>query len=155
MRVSITVNFNTNPAITYNYNTNESSSLGSGQESLFTTVIHELIHGMGFINYVNPESGSFDGFPTAYDALIVQDNINPVAYTALTDAQRLEAITSNNLFWNGPLGVAGNGGCDRLCQPQKPTRDHLASAIWTPPFSTPLACCCCRATPRLCRRRLV
>lgn len=134
---TLAVNFNTNPAITYNYNTNDSSPLGSGQESLFTTVIHELIHGMGFVNYVNPNSGSFDGFSTAYDALIVQDNINPVAYTALTDAQRLVAITSNNLFWNGPLGVAGNGGVrPALSAPEtysgSSSISHLDTTIFDP-----------------------
>ena len=107
---TLEVNFNTNPAITYNYSTNDSALLGSGQESLFTTVVHELIHGMVFINYINPANGSFDGFPTVFDTFIVQDNTAPVAYTSLTDAQRLVAITNNNLFWNGPLGVAGNAG---------------------------------------------
>lgn len=107
---TLAVNFNTNPAITYNYNTNDSAPLGAGQESLFTTVVHELVHGMGFINYINAASGSFDGFPTAYDTFIVQDNNTPVSYTGLSDADRLVAITNNNLFWNGPLGVAGNSG---------------------------------------------
>lgn len=107
---TLAVNFNTNPSITYNYSTNDSAPLSSGQESLFTTVVHELIHGMGFFNYINSANGSFDGFPTVYDTLIVQDNNNPIAFTALTDEQRLVAITNNNLFWNGPLDVAGNGG---------------------------------------------
>ena len=107
---TLAVNFNTNPAINYNYNTNDSAPLGGGQESLFTTVVHELIHGMCFINYINPVNGSFDGHPTAYDTFIVQDNNNPVSYTNLSDADRLIAITNNNLFWNGPLGVAGNAG---------------------------------------------
>lgn len=107
---TLAVNFNTNPAINYNYNTNDSAPLGGGQESLFTTVVHELIHGMCFINYINPANGSFDGHPTAYDTFIVQDNNNPVSYTNLSDADRLIAITNNNLFWNGPLGVAGNAG---------------------------------------------
>jgi|GEM_PF-3294743 hypothetical protein len=107
---TLAVNFNTNPAITYNYNTNDSAPLGEGQESLFTTVVHELIHGMCFINYINPGTGSFDGFPTAYDSFIVQDTNNPVSYVGLTDAERLVAITNNNLFWNGPLGIAGNNG---------------------------------------------
>ncbi|MBI5800682.1 MAG: hypothetical protein HZA92_08155 [Verrucomicrobia bacterium] len=107
---TLAVNFNTNAAITFNYSTNDSAPLGSGQESLFTTVVHELIHGMGFVNYINAANGSFDGFPTAYDTFIVEDNGNPVSYAGLTDAQRLVAITNNNLFWNGPLGVAGNNG---------------------------------------------
>ncbi len=107
---TLAVNFNTNPAITYNYNTNESAPLGGGQESLFTTIVHELTHGIGFINYINAANGSFDGNPTVYDTFIVQDNNNPVSYTGMTDADRLVAITNNNLFWNGPLGVAGNSG---------------------------------------------
>lgn len=108
---TLAVNFNTNSAIAFNYSTNESAPLNGGQESLFTTVVHELIHGMGFINYINAANGSFDGNPTVYDTFIVQDNnSNPFAYTSLTDAQRLVAITNNNLFWNGPLGVGGNAG---------------------------------------------
>jgi len=107
---TLAVNFNTNAVVTFNYSTNESAPLGGGQESLFTTVVHELVHGMGFINYINAANGSFDGFPTVYDTFIVQDNNSPVAYTSLSDANRLVAITNNNLFWNGPLGVGGNAG---------------------------------------------
>ncbi len=107
---TLAVNFNVNAAISYNYNTNDSSAVGSGLESLFTTIVHELVHGIGFINYINPANGSFDGNPTVYDTFIVQDNSNPVSYAGMTDAQRLVAITNNNLFWNGPLGAAGNAG---------------------------------------------
>jgi len=107
---TVVVNFNTSAAITFNYSTNESAPLGARQESLFTTVIHEILHGSCFINYINAATGGFDGFPTIYDTFIVQDNTAPVAYTSLTDEQRLVAITNNNLFWNGPRGVAGNLG---------------------------------------------
>ncbi|MBI3876314.1 MAG: hypothetical protein HY300_10240 [Verrucomicrobia bacterium] len=93
---TLAVNFNTNSVITFNYNTNDTPALGSGTESLFTTIVHELVHGIGFINYINPANGSFDGFPTVYDTFIVQDNTSPVAYTNLADAQRLVAITNNS-----------------------------------------------------------
>jgi len=107
---TVVVNFNTNAAISFDYSTNESATLGGGLESLFTTVIHEIIHGSCFIAYINAATGGFDGFPTIFDTFIVQDNTTPVSYTNLSDAVRLVAITNNNLFWNGPLGVAGNSG---------------------------------------------
>ncbi len=107
---TLEVAFTTSAEINFNYSTNESAPFRAGQESLFTTVIHELIHGMCFANSINTSDGSFDGFPTVFDTFIVQDTNNPVSYTGLTDVERLVAITNNNLFWNGPLGVAGNSG---------------------------------------------
>ncbi len=61
-------------------------------------------------HYINTNSGSFDGFPTPYDRLIVKGTNNPVAYTSLSDAERLAAITSDDLYWTGPMAIAANGG---------------------------------------------
>ncbi len=107
---TVEVNFNSNPAINFDYGTNDTPVLNSGLESLYTTVVHEIVHGMGFLNYINTNSGSFDGFPTPYDRLIVKGTNNPVAYTSLSDAERLAAITSDDLYWTGPMAIAANGG---------------------------------------------
>ena len=107
---TVEVNFNSNAAINFDYGTNDTPALNTGLESLYTTVIHEIVHGIGFFNYINTDSGSFDGFPTAFDRLIVKGTNNPVAYTSLSDAQRLAAITSNDLYWSGPMATAANGG---------------------------------------------
>ena len=49
---TVEVNFNSNPAINFDYGTNGTPVLNSGLESLYTTVVHEIVHGMGFLNYI-------------------------------------------------------------------------------------------------------
>ena len=107
---TVEVNFNSNLAINFDYGTNDTPALNSGLESLYTSVIHEIAHGIGFIDSVNSTSGAFDGFPSAFDRLIVKGTNPPVAYTSLSDAQRLAALTSADLYWSGPMATAGNGG---------------------------------------------
>lgn len=107
---TVEVDFNSNLAVKFDYGTNDTPALNSGLESLYTTVIHEIVHGIGFIDSINSTSGAFDSFPSAFDRLIVKGTNNPVAYTSLSDAQRLAAITSDDLYWAGPLATAANGG---------------------------------------------
>lgn len=107
---TVEMSFNSNPAITFDYSTNSTSELGSTSESLYTTAVHEIAHGIGFLSYFNPESGSLEGFPTAYDRWIVLGRTDPVKWVDLTDAERLAAITSDDLYWAGPRATAANGG---------------------------------------------
>ena len=134
---TVAVDFNSNPVINFDYSTNDTPALNSGLESLYTTVVHEIVHGIGFFNYINPASGSFDGFPTAFDRLIVKGTNNPVAYTSLSAAQRLAAITSDDLYWAGPMATAANGGVPvKLFAPNpydpSSSISHLDTTIFDP-----------------------
>lgn len=134
---TVEVDFNSNLAVNFDYGTNDTPALNSGLESLYTTVIHEIVHGIGFLDSVNSTSGSFDSFPSAFDRLIVKGTNNPVAYTSLSDPQRLAAITSDDLYWSGPLATAGNGGMPIKLYAPNPFKSgssisHLDTTLFDP-----------------------
>lgn len=68
--------------------------------NLLATIVHELIHGLGFSSAVNPETGVFDlGNPAVFDRLIdIQDSSGGVtAFDQATPAERLMAATSGEI----------------------------------------------------------
>lgn len=107
---TIEVYFNANNSVAFDYSTNNTPPPSSGKESLFVTMVHEMIHGLGFVNDINEFTGEYSGYPTIFDRFLVQGNITPVALTAMSDGSRLTAIKSSNLYWNGPAAMASNGG---------------------------------------------
>jgi len=134
---TIVVNFNLNPNIVWNYDTNDTPPLGTGQESFFTTAVHEILHGVPFLTYINTTDGSFDGFPTIFNRHIVEGTNPPVRFTDLSNAQRLVAMTNDNLYWNGPLAVAANGGVPLKLFAPSPYQEgssvsHLDTTVFDP-----------------------
>jgi hypothetical protein len=101
---------NSNPSVMFNYSTNATPPLGNPAESLFVIMAHELVHGLGFANYLNQSTGEYDGLPTAFDRLLVRGTTSPAPLTSMNGAQRLAAATSNDLYWNGPLATTANSG---------------------------------------------
>jgi len=107
---SMTISMNNNASITWGYN---AGLPGTGAYSWQSVVMHEVLHSMGFYDGIANNTGGlanagytiFDSFTT------LGTGGGAVAFTSYTtDAQRLAAITSNNLFWTGSFGVAANGG---------------------------------------------
>lgn len=94
----------------------------SGSDADFrTTVLHELGHGLGFVDMINSATGEFFKVdstdtprPDIYSRQLAQSpDSNPASktdLTAMTDSQRLSAITSNQLYWKGSqvLSVRSN-----------------------------------------------
>jgi hypothetical protein len=79
-------------------------------------VLHELGHGLGFFDMVNQTTGEwFGGFPDIYGRNLVQPGAGQ--FTSLSDGQRLLAITSDNVFWNGANVVADTGGTVAIYAP--------------------------------------
>lgn len=81
-----------------------------GQIELLATVLHELAHGLGFLSLVNLSSGQkFIGFDDAYMRNL-EDHSTGELFPAMTDAERLTAITdTDDLHWVGASVVAGSG----------------------------------------------
>lgn len=72
---------------------------------LVTIVAHELAHGLGFQTYFNVTTGSkYAGLNDAYLLKLEQFGASPSAFSAMTDAERAVASTTEpNLLWTGAL----------------------------------------------------
>lgn len=70
--------------------------------SFYSTVLHELGHGLNFISLVDSANGSlFDDSPDIYTTFLL-DQGSSQAWTAMTNAERATSATSGDLFWKGP-----------------------------------------------------
>ncbi len=78
---------------------------GSGT-SLLSVVLHEIMHGMGFLSFLNPDgsSGATYGPDYVYDPYtkLLYDHTQGARVTTLNQAQRAAATINNgNLVWDG------------------------------------------------------
>lgn len=77
-----------------------------GKASFVYTLIHEIGHGLGFIDSYDPETGQFmNGKPFPYDQFLNRGSgaRNPVLSHAAAELKR--DVTSNDLFFNGANAV--------------------------------------------------
>ncbi|MCI0332194.1 MAG: autotransporter-associated beta strand repeat-containing protein [Planctomycetes bacterium] len=95
----------------------------ANQYDFVTLVAHEIGHGLGFTSSIQ-QDGDFgvlgDGshtdpvcpgcLPNPYDRFLWLSPPGGAPIISLTDSGREAAVISNNVFWNGPAGVQGNGG---------------------------------------------
>ncbi len=92
--------------ITWNY---ELDSDPTGVPSFVRTTLHELTHGMGFVDLIDEDTGEWlledpnnnEFYPSVFDTLLYLGNDPGTALTALSDAQRLDSLTSEDLFIGG------------------------------------------------------
>jgi hypothetical protein len=70
---------------------------------LYTVLLHELAHGLGFQTFTTGSSGSqVDGFPSIWDDFIFDNTVNK-SWSQMTAQERVaSAINSSHLVWNGP-----------------------------------------------------
>jgi len=108
-------------AATFNSDVDNSYVLGSidwyygtdgncGENSDFASVVlHELGHGLDFSSAFDPSSGRYYGsYPDIYDRFLeIGDGTD---LTGMSNAGRAAAAVSNDLYWSGSGGIAGNGG---------------------------------------------
>lgn len=75
------------------------------EESLFSTAVHEILHGLGFFSDIEEDGFYFDGNPAIFDTFLTQGT-TPV--TSMNRNGRSNALVSDNLFFNGPQAMAAN-----------------------------------------------
>jgi hypothetical protein len=81
-----------------------------------SVVLHELGHGLGFFDTIDEANGQWRyGFPDVYGLNLIRPDVGQ--FSAMSDAERLDAIDSENVFWNGLNVVATNGSAARIYAP--------------------------------------
>jgi hypothetical protein len=94
----------------------------------FTTVLHELGHGLGFLDLIDPATGAWaSGYPTAYSRNLTHSGVG--AFTALNDAQRKTALTSGNVWWTGTNVIAEMSGNVKMYAPS-PYEEGSSISHW-------------------------
>lgn len=83
----------------------------SGKIDFVSVLLHELGHGLGFLTYVDRQTGAKAlGYDDAYMRHLEQHGASPAAFPSMTDAQRLAAsIDTGNLHWTGANVRAASG----------------------------------------------
>jgi uncharacterized repeat protein (TIGR01451 family) len=73
-----------------------------------TVVLHELVHGLGFVSLVDLASGAkFVGFDDSFMRHLEHHGASSADYPAMTNIQRVNAsISTGNLHWTGPSVVS-------------------------------------------------
>lgn len=79
-----------------------------------SVVLHELGHGLGFLGSMtvlggNGYWGFWTGFPATYDRF-TENGATPLLNYASGSSALASALTSNNVYFNGPNANAANGG---------------------------------------------
>ncbi|WP_306640972.1 hypothetical protein [Sanyastnella coralliicola] len=86
-----------------------------GQYDFVTVVLHELCHGLGFIGSGNVSGSTgflgLAGDPIIYDRFIEELDGDDLVDTYASGTTALgNALTSNQLYWNGAEGIGNNNG---------------------------------------------
>lgn len=106
-----------------------------GHIDFVSAVLHELVHGLGFISFVELATGAkAQGLNDAYTRHIEHHGATPSDYPSMSNAQRVTASSSDpNLHWTGPAVTAVAGGHVRMHgpNPQSPgsSVSHFSSAL--------------------------
>ena len=109
----IVANFNSN----FNWYYNSTGTPGVNQYDLISVILHELGHGLGFVDTYNlisttGEYGSFtNGLPFGYDINVeTLAGLNLYQNFASPSTELGGQLVSNNLFYNSPLAIINNSG---------------------------------------------
>jgi hypothetical protein len=104
-----------------------------GEDSDFVTVVlHELGHGLGFLTFIDVDTGErFQGRDDIFMTFL-QDRRSNKTFDEMTSAQRRSAVeATGSLVWNGPAVRAATGvltkGSDAEGRPE----------MYAPPFAEP------------------
>jgi MYXO-CTERM domain-containing protein len=72
------------------------------ESDLLSTVMHELAHGLGFSDNVDPDTGAFSPSSPSIFANYVLDTTSGKHWTEMTDAQRKASLTNvHKVVWDG------------------------------------------------------
>jgi len=73
----------------------------AGAINFIDVVMHEIGHGLNFQGFYSLATGAPNGGYTDIYSRFVYDNVSGMAWTAMTNAQRVTAATANGLVWTG------------------------------------------------------
>ncbi len=75
----------------------------SDQYSLLGTILHEIIHGLGFFDTIDEVTGDFSlPYPIIYDRYLRDESLS-LNLLSVTDTQRYDALRSGDLYWEGSI----------------------------------------------------
>lgn len=77
-----------------------------------SVALHELAHGLGFITFLDLETGQkLFGYDDAYMLHLEHHGVTPRDFPSMTDLQRLAAYTAGTaLHWTGPSAILAGAG---------------------------------------------
>ncbi len=82
-----------------------------GKLDFFSTALHELGHGLGFLTLMNLSTGALNGGTMdIYTNQLRRAGTTNLNYSQMNNAQRSAANTSGEVVWKGALVVAAQGG---------------------------------------------
>jgi len=79
----------------------------AGQESFYSTAIHEIVHSTILIDG-NLSNGEYEEGPAIFDKFLMLGTNNPVALTSMTVEEREMALISGNVYFSGPFTTQSN-----------------------------------------------
>lgn len=107
------IELNLNSGVTWDFST---TSKAVNTESLYTTMIHEIGHGLGFLSLIDSGTGAYQGgAPSIFDYYLAQGGTSLI--NMATDADRKAATTSGGVFWTGQYGLDANGSPFKIYAP--------------------------------------
>jgi len=111
-----------------------------GDIDFVSTVLHEIGHGLGFLDLVDLATGQkLLGFDDAFMIFLENHGATPPNYPSMTNAQRVTASTAGrNLHWIGPNIVAARGGHVEMYAPNPAERGSSVSHFSTTLFPNEL-----------------
>ncbi len=84
-------------------------SLPGSNVDFKSVVLHELGHGLGFAGLINSSNGQWAaGDPDVFSRQLTRTSVGN--FDTMNDAQRLAALTSDQVFWKGAQVVAAKSG---------------------------------------------
>lgn len=86
------------------------SSTASGKENFYTTAIHEIAHGLGFISNDKSSGGWASPGPGIFDFYLGLGTTGTQSLVGMSDSELASAFVSENVYWTGTQGNTGNDG---------------------------------------------
>jgi hypothetical protein len=96
----------------------------------FSTAMHELGHGLGFLTLMNLQSGALqNGFMDIYTNQLRQAGMVNLNYSQMTNGERQAANISDQVVWKGANVVAEQGGNEPMYAPN-PVQPASSISHW-------------------------